>query len=104
MGLMSHISYAYDDFSSYRVSYFLISSLANISLMTSMTMMVLGLGLPENLVYLVRAFFYFLKFLLIVFMDFQLMESKNPVVVSVKYYQSEYFPTQKLFLFQIQIS
>ena len=53
----------------------LISSLTKISLMTSLTMMVMGPGLSENLVYLVCALFYFLKFPLIVFVDCQVMES-----------------------------
>ena len=39
---------------------------------------------------LVRDFFYFLKFLLILFVEcFQLMNPQNPVVVSVEYFQSE---------------
>ena len=56
MGMTSHIYDAYDAFSSYRVSFSLVSSLTKMSLMTSMTMMVLGPG------YLVRALFIFLKF------------------------------------------
>ena len=72
MGLTSHLSYAYDAFSSYHVSFSLMSSLTKMSLMTSLTMMVLGPG------YLVHALFYFLKFLLIVFVDFfELMELQN---------------------------
>ena len=52
MGLTSHLSCVYDDFSSYRVSF---------SLMTSLTMMGLGTG------HLVRALFnYPLKNLLVV--------------------------------------
>ena len=39
----------------------------------------------------------FLKFPLVVFVDCQGMESQNLVVVSVEYFQSEYFPAQKLF-------
>ena len=58
-------------------------------------MMVLGPG------YLFRALFYFLKFPLIVFVEcFQSTESQNPVVVSVEYFQSEYFPAQIFFSFK----
>ena len=49
-------------------------------------MMVLGPGLPENLVYLVRTLLYFLIFPLIVFVDFQVMKSQNLVVASVEYF------------------
>ena len=86
MGLTSHLSDAYDTFSSYRVSFSLIWSLTKMSLMTSLTMMVLGPGLPENLVYLVRTLLYFLIFPLIVFVDFQVMKSQNLVVASVEYF------------------
>ena len=55
MGLTSHLSYAYDAFSSYNVSFSLILSLTKMSLMTSLTMMVLGLG------YLIRAIFLFFE-------------------------------------------
>ena len=61
MGLTSHLSYAYDDFSSYCVSFSLISSLTKMSLMTSLTTVVLGPGLQENLLYLIHSLFYFLK-------------------------------------------
>ena len=91
MGLMSHISCIYDDFSSYRV-YF--------SVMTSLKMMVLVPG------HLVRALFRFsMKILLIVSVSqnplfvsvdyfpllvsvnyFQLIKSQNPLVVSVEYF------------------
>ena len=82
MGLTGHLSYAYDNFSSYCVFSPLISSLTNMSLMTSLMMMVLGPGC------LVRVLVYFLNFTLIVFVEcFQLMESQNPVVVSVEYFQ-----------------
>ena len=47
-------------------------------------MMVLGPGLPENLVYLVLALFYLSKIPLIVFVDCHVMESQNPFVVSVE--------------------
>ena len=55
MGMPSHLSYAYDTFSSYRVSFSLISIMTKMSLMTSLTMMVLGPG------YLVRALFLFFE-------------------------------------------
>ena len=57
MGLRSHLSDAYDAFSSYRVSSSLILSLMKMSLMTSLTMMVLGPCLPLKLFYLLRANF-----------------------------------------------
>ena len=67
------------------------------SLMTSLTMMVLGPG------HLVCALFNLLKFPLIVFVEcFQLMESQNPVVVSVEYFQPEYFPAQKFSSFKFR--
>ena len=62
MGLTSHLSYACDAFSSYFISFSLILILTKKSLVTGLTMMVLGPGLPENLDYMVRALFYFLKF------------------------------------------
>ena len=96
MGLMSHLSDTYYAFSSHRVYFSLISNPTKISLTTSLTMKVLGLGLPENLVCLLRALFYFSKITLIVFVDCHVMESQNPFVVSVEYFQSEYFPAQKL--------
>ena len=53
--------------------------------------------------YLVRALFYFWKFPLIVSVEcFQLMESQNLVVVSVGYFQSEYFPAQKCSSFKFR--
>ena len=48
--------------------------------------------------------FYFLKIPLIVFVDFHVMESQNSFVMSVEYFQSEYFPAQKLVYFQVQNS
>ena len=63
MGLMSHLSYAYDDFDFYRVSF---------SLVASLTMMVLGPG------HLVRALFRFPLNILLV-----MTVAQNPLVVSV---------------------
>ena len=56
--------------------------------MKSLEMMVMGPGLLENqnLVYLVRALFYFSKILLIVFVDCHVTESQNPFVLSVEYF------------------
>ena len=89
----SHVCTICDcNFSMHFIPYF-----GNMSLMTILAMMVMGPGLTDNLVYLVREKNYFLKFLLIVFVDCQVMESQNPVVVSVEYFQSEYFPAQKRF-------
>ena len=62
--------------------------------MKILTMMVLGPG------YLVRALFLFFKFLFIVFVDCQVMESQNLVIVSVEYFQlvksQKYFPAQNI--------
>ena len=96
MGLTIHLSDAYDAFSSYHFSFYFIPILTKMSLMTSLTMMVLGPGLPLNLVYLLCALFYFLKYRLIIFVDFQVMESQNPFVVLVEYFQSVYFPAQTI--------
>ena len=66
MGLLSHLFYVYEAFSSYRVSF---------CSMTSLTMMVLGPG------HMVRALFHFpLKILLV------LSVAQNPLVVSVDYF------------------
>ena len=63
MGLMSHISCVYDTFSSYCVSF---------SMMTILTMIVLGPG------HLVRALLHFLKILLVVSVDYShLVESMD---------------------------
>ena len=88
MGLTSHLSDAYDAFSYYFVSSSLILSLMKMSLMTSLMMMVLGLGSPP-----VHAFLRIMNYLLIVLVDCRVMESPNPFVVSVEYFQ---FPAQKL--------
>ena len=88
MGMTSHLSDAYDAFSSYLVSSSLILILMKFSLMTSLTMMVMGPGSPP-----VRAFLHVLKYPLIVLVDCHVMESQNPFVVSLEYYQS---PAQKL--------
>ena len=70
MGLMSHFPYFYDTFYFYRIYFSLMTSLMIISLVTSLTMMVLGLG------YLVRAFFHFLKITFVVSVEyFHLVES-----------------------------
>ena len=89
---MGHHSCAYNAFSFYRVSFSFISCLTKMSLMTSLTIMVMGLGLPDNMDYLVHSFLYFLKFQFIVFLDCHVMGSQNTVVMSVEYFQSEYFP------------
>ena len=88
MGLTSHISDAYEDFSSYFVSSSLIFSLMKISVMKILTMMVLG---PGSLMF--RDFLRVLNYLLIVLVDCHVMESPNLFVVSVEYFQ---FPAQKL--------
>ena len=87
MGLMSHLSCVYYNFSSYHVSF---------SLMTSLTMIGLGPG------HLVRALSYYLKILLVVWVEyFQLVESQKcfQLVESQKYFQvvesQKYYPAQK---------
>ena len=69
-----------------------------ISLMTSLTMMVMGPGSPP-----VRAFLHVLKYPLIVLVDVHVMESQNPFVVSVEYSQSEYFPLKNFSSFKFRI-
>ena len=83
MGLTSHLSDAYDDFSSYCVSSSLLLILMKMSLVTSLTMMVLGPGLPP-----VCAFPHFLNYMLIVLVDCHVMKS----------------PPQKLLKFQVHNS
>ena len=68
MGWTSHLSDAYDNFSSYRVSSSLIFILMKMSVMTSLMMMVLGLGSP-----LVCAFLNLLNYPLIVLVDCHVM-------------------------------
>ena len=89
MGLTSSLSDAYDAFTFYCVYSSLILSLTKMSLMTSLTMMVLGPGSPP-----VCAFIRFLNYPLILFVDCHVMDSPNPFVVSVEYFQ---FPAQKHF-------
>ena len=101
MGQTSHISDAYDAFSSYCISFSLISSLMKVSLMTILTMMALDPGLPLNLFHLLCAHFW--NYPLIVFVDCHVMESQNLFVVSVEYFQSEYFPAQKFPAFEFII-
>ena len=88
MVLPSHLSDAYDAFSSYCIYSSLILSLMKMSLMTSLTIKVLGPGSP-----LVRAFTHVLNYPLTVLVDFHVMDSPNPFVVSVEYSQ---FPAQKI--------
>ena len=72
------------------------------SLMTIMKMMVLGLDLQENLVYLVCALFNFLKFLLIMFVDCQVMEFKKTVVVSENIFSLNIFPLKSFSSFKFR--
>ena len=57
MGLTSHLSDAYDAFSSSCVSFSLLLSMIKMSILTSMTMKVLGPGSPPVHAFL-RAFHY----------------------------------------------
>ena len=68
MGMTSHISDAYDAFSSYCISSSLLLSLMKRSLMTNMMMMFLGLGSPP-----VCAFPSFLYYLLILLVNCNVM-------------------------------
>ena len=90
MGLTSHLSDAYDTFSSYCVSSSLLLSLMKMSL-TNLTMKVLGPGYPTAC-----AFFHVLNYPLIVLVDCQLIESQNPFVVSIEYFYGSKFSAQKL--------
>ena len=82
MGLTSHLSFVYDAFSCYCLSF---------SMMTILTIMVLG---PGHLVHdifhfalavpLIKSVKYFL--LVVSVKYFQLIESQNPLVVSVDYF------------------
>ena len=92
MGLTSYLSCFYNAFYSYRVSFSLMTILTMIYVMTSLTMMVLGLG------YLVRALFHFLKIMLVVSEEyFHLVESLEyfDLVESLEYFDMvesfEYF-------------
>ena len=90
MGLTSHLSDAYDAFSSSCVSFYLLLSPMNMSL-TNLMMKVMGLGSPP-----VHAFLHVLNFLLIVLVDCHLVKSPYPLVVSVEYFQGPKIPAQKL--------
>ena len=68
MGLTSHISGAYDAFSSYSISSSLLLSLMKMSLITSLKIVVMGPGSSP-----VFDFLHFLNYLLIVLVDFYLM-------------------------------
>ena len=77
MGLTSHLSDAYDAFSSSCFSFSSLLSPMKMSL-TNLTMKVLGPGSPPFCVFL-----HVLNYLLIVLADFYLIESRYPLVVSV---------------------
>ena len=88
MGLTSHLSDAYDAFSSSCVSFSSLLSLMKMSL-KNLTMKVLGPGSPP-----VRAFLHVLNYLLIMLVDCHLIESSYPLGVSVEYFQGSKFPAQ----------
>ena len=90
MGLTSHLSDAYDAFSSSCIYFSLILIQMKMSL-TNLTMKVLGPGSTP-----VCAFLHVLSYPLIVLVDCHLIESPYPLVVSVEYLQGSKFPTQKL--------
>ena len=90
MGLMSHLSDAYDAFSSL-CFYFslLVSPMTMYS--TNQMMEVQGPGsLP------VCTFLHVFNYPSIELVDFILVESQNSLVVSVEYFQGSIFPDQKL--------
>ena len=90
MGLTSHISDAYDAFSSSCVSFSLLLSLMKMSL-TNLTMKVMGpVSTP------VCAFLHVLNYSLILLVDCHLIESPYMLVVYVEYFQGSKFPAQKL--------
>ena len=95
MGLTSHLSDAYDAFSSYCVSSSLLLSMMKMSLMTSLTMMVLGPVSPP-----VRAFIVVLNYLLVVLVDCHVMGSPKPFFVLVEYFQ---FLAQNFSCFKFRI-
>ena len=59
--------------------------------LTNLRMKVRGLGLPLD-----REFLHVLNYPLIMLVDFHVIESPYPLVVSVEYYQVLKFPAQKL--------
>ena len=89
MGLTSHLSDAYDAFSSSCISFSLLLSPMKMSLknLTNLTMKVLVPSSP-----LVCVFLHVLNYLLIVLVDFYLIEPSYPLVVSVEYFQGSKFP------------
>ena len=98
MGMTSHLSDAYDAFSSSCVSFSLLLSLMKMSL-SHLTMKVLSPGSPS-----VRAFLRVLNYPLIVLADCHRIKSLYPLVVSFEYFQGSNFPAQKLIYFQVQNS
>ena len=90
MGLGSHLSDAYDAFSSSCVSFSSLLSPMNMSL-TNLTMKVLSPGSPP-----VCAFIHVLNYPLIVLVDCHLIKSPYLLVVSVEYFQGSKFPAQKI--------
>ena len=87
MGLMSHLSDAYDTSSSSCVYFSSLLSTMKMSL-KNLTMKVLGPGST-----LVRAFLHVLIYPFIVLINCHLIESPYPLVVSVRYFE---FPAQKV--------
>ena len=98
MGLTSHLSDAYDAFSSSCFSFSSLLSPMKMSL-TNLTKKFVGPDSPP-----VCAFLHVLNYLLIVIVDFHLIESRYPLVVSVEYFQGSRFPAQKLLQFQVHNS
>ena len=90
MGLTSHLSDAYDAFSSSYVCFYLLLSTMNMSL-TTLTMKVLGPGFPPF-----HVFLHVFNYPLIVLVDCHLIKSPYLLVVSIEYFQGSKFPAQKL--------
>ena len=95
MGMTSHPSDAYDAFSYYCVYSSFILSLMKMSLMSSMTIMVLG---PGSFPFC--AYRRFLNYPYIMLVDCNLMHSPNPFVAFVEYFP---FPPQKNYSFKFRI-
>ena len=98
MGLTSHLSDAYDTFSSSCVSFSLLLSPMDMSLM-NMKMKVMGTGSPT-----VCSFLHVLNYPLIVLVDCRLIESPYLLVVYVECFLGFKFPAQKLLEFQVRNS
>ena len=90
MGLTSHISDAYDTFSS------LCASFSSLLGPMKMSLKNIAMKVMVQVSPLVRAFIHFLNYPLIVLVDCHQIKSQYLLVVSAEYFQGSKFPTQKL--------